>query len=297
MGMGEQGCVSMADRCQPIQRNLYTDEAKAFRPDFKRTYGDDYIRGLSFVGTDVPQHARNSQFVSSYDSLHPNAHLGRDLGRTGGSVVPRSRAQRDSMSNPGRGMAKSQSLADTIYMGTDHLTQRRSPTPKISTTPMTTSGGLVIAHCKSPRNPHFPIGFRRAPHLPRSDQERLANDAFITRQFARAVEYLTLGIAVDPGNDTLFAKRAAAKCHLGLFGDAEADAMRAVQLNPSSSKARFRLKTLRDYLGNLKNAPPGWDGGHMTVLAALTPEEFKQRRWKTSTPLPKPLPPLRYASA
>jgi len=196
-------------------------------------------------------------------------------------VVPRSRAQRDSMSNPGRGMAKSQSLADTIYMGTDHLTQRRSPTPKIS-------------HCKSPRNPHFPVGFRRAPHLPRSDQERLANDAFITRQFARAVEYLTLGIAVDPGNDTLFAKRASAKCHMGLFADAEADAVRAVQLNPSSSKARFRLKTLRDYLGNLRNAPPGW-GGHMTVLDALTPEEFKQRRWKTSTPLPKPLPPLRYA--
>ena len=31
------------------------------------------------------------------------------------------------------------------------------------------------------------------------------------RQFARAVEYLTLAIAVDPSNDTLFAKRAAAK--------------------------------------------------------------------------------------
>jgi len=284
----------MADRCQPIQRNLYTFEASGYRPDFKRSYGDDYIRGLSFVSTDLPQHARNTQFTDKYDSLHPNSHLERDLGRTGGAIVPRSRAQRDMHGIAARGMGKTQSLADTIYMGTDSLTQRRSPTPKISSTPMTTTGGLIIAHTKSPRNPHMPVGFRRAPSIPRSDQERLANDAFITRQFARAVEYLTLAIAVDPGNDTLFAKRAAAKCHMGIFQDAEADAERAVQLNAASSKARFRLKTLREYLGNLKNAPPGWDGGHMTVLDALTPEEFKQRRWKTSTPLPKPLPPLRY---
>lgn len=284
----------MADRCQPIQRNLYTTEASAFKPDFKRTYGDDYIRGLSFVGTDIPQHARHTQFVDQYDSLHPNSHLERDLGRTGGAVAPRSRPQRDQMQAASRGMGKTQSLADTIYMGTESLTQRRSPTPKIATTPMTTTGGLVIAHCKSPRNPHMPVGFRRAPQLPRSDQERLANDAFITRQFARSVEYLTLAIAVDPSNDTLFAKRAAAKCHMGLFKDAKPDAERAVQLNPSSSKARFRLKTLQDYLQKLRDAPAGWDGGHVTVLDSLTPEEFKQRRWKTSTPLPKPLPPLKY---
>jgi hypothetical protein len=284
----------MADRCQAIQRNLYTTEASQFRPDFKRNYGDDYIRGLSFVGTDVPQHARNTQYTHFYDSLHPNSHVEKDLGRTGGSIVPRNRQQRDMNMIPSRGMGKTQSLADTIYMGTDSLTQRRSPSPKISTTPMTTCGGLIISHCKSPRNPHMPVGFRRAPQIPRSDQERLANDAFITRQFGRSVEYLTLAIAVDPGNDTLFAKRAAAKCHMGLFQDAEADAVRAVQLNSASSKARFRLKTLREYLGNLKNAPPGWDGGHVTVLDALTPEEFKQRRWKTSTPLPKPLPPLRF---
>lgn len=284
----------MADRCQPIQRNLYTSDASQFRPYFKKNYGDDYVRGLSFVSTDVPSHARNSQFAGFYDSLHPNSHMERDLGRTGGSIVPRSRAQRTSAGVASRGMGKTQSLADTIYMGTDSLTQRRSPTPKISSTPMTTSGGLIIAHTKSPRNPHMPVGFRRAPQIPRSDQERLANDAFITRQFSRAVEYLTLAIAVDPGNDTLFAKRAAAKCHMGLFQEAESDAVRAVQLNSASSKARYRLKTLREYLGNLKNAPPGWDGGHVTILDALTPEEFKQRRWKTSTPLPKPLPPLRF---
>lgn len=284
----------MADRAQPLQRNLYTSEAHQFRPDFSRNYGDDYIRNLSFVSTDVPQHARkeHGSFTKYYDSLHPNSHMEKDLGRTGGAVVPRSRQQREMMATPARGMGGTQSLADTIYFGTDSLTQRRSPTPKISTTPMTTMGGLVIRATQSPRNPHMPVGFRRAPQAPRSDQERLANDAFITRQFARAVEYLTLAIAVDPGNDTLFSKRAAAKCHMGLFKDAEPDAVRAVQLNSASSKARYRLKALREYLANLKNAPPGWDGGHMTVLDALTPEEFKQRRWKTSTPLPKPLPPL-----
>lgn len=96
----------MADRCQPIQRNLYTTDASQFRPDFKRNYGDDYIRGLSFVGTDVPQHARSSQFAGFYDSLHPNSHMEKDLGRTGGAIVPRSRAQRDVMTVPSRGMGK-----------------------------------------------------------------------------------------------------------------------------------------------------------------------------------------------
>jgi hypothetical protein len=121
----------MADRCQAIQRNLYTTEASQFRPDFKRNYGDDYIRGLSFVGTDVPQHARNTQYTHFYDSLHPNSHVEKDLGRTGGSIVPRNRQQRDMNMIPSRGMGKTQSLADTIYMGTDSLTQRRSPSPKV----------------------------------------------------------------------------------------------------------------------------------------------------------------------
>jgi hypothetical protein len=58
----------MADRCQPIQRNLYTAEASQFRPDFKRTYGDDYIRGLSFVSTDMPQHARVSPLAPFWHS-------------------------------------------------------------------------------------------------------------------------------------------------------------------------------------------------------------------------------------
>jgi hypothetical protein len=116
----------MADRCQPIQRNLYTAEASQFRPDFKRTYGDDYIRGLSFVSTDMPQHARVSLFrdpgvpmapkpaicqglgdVGKYDSLHPNAHMSKDLGRTGGAIVPRGRAQRESMASAARGMVSS----------------------------------------------------------------------------------------------------------------------------------------------------------------------------------------------
>jgi len=91
-------------------------------------------------------------------------------------------------------------------------------------------------------------------------------------------------------NSSLYSKRAAAKAHIGQFSDAEVDAVKAVNLNPASSKARFRLKAIQDYTAKLKDAPPGWDGGHMTVLEALTPEEFRQRRWKASTPLVRPLP-------
>jgi len=252
------------------------------------------MRRLAFVPTDLPaQSQKTSKFVDTYDSLHPNSHLERDLGRTGGAVCPRSRAQRiasfDAPGVPGMG-GKTLSLANTLYLGPESLTTRRSPVPQISSTPMGTSGGLLLTARTSPRNVHMPVGFRRAPAVPRSDQERLANDCFITKQFHRAVEYLTLAIAVDGNNPSLYAKRAAAKAHLGLFAEAEPDAIQAVQLNPASSKARFRLKTLQDYTGKLKDAPPGWDGGHMTVLDALTPEEFRQRRWKASTPLVKPLP-------
>lgn len=261
--------------------------------DGRKTYGQDYMRRIAFVPTDFPSQAHNcNKFTDTYDSLHPNSHLERDLGRTGGAVCPRSRAQRIASfdhSQPGMG-AKTLSLASTIYLGPESMTTRRSPVPQISTTPMGTTGGLLLTQRTSPRTPHYPVGFRRAPAIPRSDQERLANDCFITKQFRRAIEYLTLAIAVDSNNSSLYSKRAAAKAHIGLFSDAEVDALKAVSLNPASSKARFRLKSVQDYTAKLKDAPPGWDGGHMTVLEALTPEEFRQRRWKASTPLVRPLP-------
>jgi len=50
----------MADRAQAGQRNLYTAEASQYRTDFKKTYGDDYIRNLSFNSIDVPSHSRVS---------------------------------------------------------------------------------------------------------------------------------------------------------------------------------------------------------------------------------------------
>jgi len=286
----------MADRAQGVQRNIYHRPAQDYRVDNKKAYGSEYMRRLAFIPTDLPAQAhKGNKFADTYDSLHPNSHLERDLGRTGGAVCPRSRAQRIASFDynlPGMG-GKTLSLASTIYLGPESLTTRRSPVPQISTTPMGTAGGLLLTQRTSPRTSHMPVGFRRAPAVPRSDQERLANDCFITKQFTRAVEYLTLAIAVDPNNPSLYAKRAAAKAHLGLFSQAEGDASKSVDLNPASSKARFRLKTLQDYLATLKDAPAGWDGGHMTVLEALTPEEFRQRRWKASTPLIKPLPSIR----
>jgi len=283
----------MADRCQAVQRNIYHNPAENYKVDGKKTYGMDYMRRLAFIPSDLPTQARkSSKFSDTYDSLHPNSHLERDLGRTGGAVCPRSRAQRINSHDynvPGLG-SKTLSMAGTIYLGPESLTTRRTPPPTLH--PMGTSGGLLLTQRTSPRNVHMPIGFRRAPAVPRSDQERLANDCFLTKQYQRCVQYLTLAIAVDGHNPSLYAKRAAAKAHLGLFSEARGDAERAVDLDPASSKARFRLKTLNEYIASLKSAPAGWDGGHMTVLDALTPEEFRQRRWKASTPLIKPLPSL-----
>ena len=127
-------------------------------------------------------------------------------------------------------------------------------------------GGLLLTQRTSPRNVHMPVGFRRAPAVPRSDQERLANDCFLTKQYQRCVQYLTLAIAVDGHNPSLYAKRAAAKAHLGLFSEARGDAERAVDLDPASSKARFRLKTLNEYIASLKSAPAGWDGEQALFL-------------------------------
>eukprot|EP00658_Telonema_sp_P-2_P052543 TRINITY_DN4076_c0_g2_i10.p1 TRINITY_DN4076_c0_g2~~TRINITY_DN4076_c0_g2_i10.p1 ORF type:complete len:270 (+),score=64.60 TRINITY_DN4076_c0_g2_i10:40-849(+) len=264
----------MADRAQGIQRNLYHQAASEYRVDGRKTYGNEYMRRLAFVPSDLPPQAqKNNKFSDRYDSLHPTAHLGRDLGRTGGAVCPRSKAQRISsydFSRPGTG-GKTLTLASTIYLGPESLTTRRSPVPQIPTTLMSTNGGLVLTQRTSPRNVHMPVGFRRAPAVPRSDQERLANDCFITKQYKRAADYLSLAIAVDPNNASLYAKRAAAKAHLGLFAEAHDDTRSAVTLNPSSSKARFRLKAVEDYVAKLKDAPPGWDGGHMTCLLYTSP--------------------------
>ena len=102
----------MADRCQAVQRNIYHNPAENYKVDGKKTYGMDYMRRLAFIPSDLPTQARkvplpllalpaeplcdvqSSKFSDTYDSLHPNSHLERDLGRTGGAVCPRSRAQR-----------------------------------------------------------------------------------------------------------------------------------------------------------------------------------------------------------
>jgi len=281
----------MADRCQAVQRNIYHNPAGNYKPDGKMSYGQDYMRRLAFIPSDLPTQARkSSKFSDTYDSLHPNSHLQRDLGRTGGAVCPRSRTQRVASHDLDVGPAfggRTLSMASTLYLGPESLTTRRTPPSNIH--PMSTSNGLLLTGRTSPRNVHMPVGYRRAPNKPNSDQERLANDSFLTKQYQRCVQYLTLAIAVDGHNPSLYAKRAAAKANLGLFAESVPDAEKAVHLDPSSAKARFRLKTLNEYIGSLKTAPAGWDGGHMTVLDALTPEEFRQRRWKASTPLIKPL--------
>ena len=42
--------------------------------------------------------------MKKYDSLHPTNHMAKDLGRTGGAIVPRARAQREYLAQGSRGM-------------------------------------------------------------------------------------------------------------------------------------------------------------------------------------------------
>merc|ERR1711865_467050 len=268
--MGNNQTSDMADRCQAVQRNIYHNPAGNYKPDGKMSYGQDYMRRLAFIPSDLPTQARkSSKFSDTYDSLHPNSHLQRDLGRTGGAVCPRSRTQRVASHDLDVGPAfggRTLSMASTLYLGPESLTTRRTPPSNIH--PMSTSNGLLLTGRTSPRNVHMPVGYRRAPNKPNSDQERLANDSFLTKQYQRCVQYLTLAIAVDGVNDlpqrpllplsrstryafllicfcfcfqhnpSLYAKRAAAKANLGLFAESVPDAEKAVHLDPSSAKVQ-----------------------------------------------------------
>nr|BBA20389.1 suppressor of G2 allele of SKP1 [Nicotiana gossei] len=73
-----------------------------------------------------------------------------------------------------------------------------------------------------------------------SDLEIRAKEAFIDDHFELAVDLYTQAIAMTPKNAELFADRAQANIKLNYFTEAVVDANKAIELDPSMSKAYLR---------------------------------------------------------
>ncbi|XP_061344059.1 protein SGT1 homolog A-like [Gastrolobium bilobum] len=73
--------------------------------------------------------------------------------------------------------------------------------------------------------------------------ENKAKEAFFDDDFAVAVDLYSQAIHLDPNNADLFADRAQAHIKLNAFTEAVSDANKAIQLNPSLSKAYLRKGT------------------------------------------------------
>ncbi|KAI6696573.1 hypothetical protein NL676_016692 [Syzygium grande] len=74
-----------------------------------------------------------------------------------------------------------------------------------------------------------------------SDLSRHAVGAYLEEDYEIAVELFTRAISLSPKDAQLFTNRAQAHLMLGNFTEAVADASRAIELDPSMSKAYFRL--------------------------------------------------------
>lgn len=81
-----------------------------------------------------------------------------------------------------------------------------------------------------------------------SDLEKKAKEAFVDDNFNLAVDLYTQALYMDANNADLLADRAQANVKLGNFTEAVADANRAIELDPSLSKAYFRKGSFRGAL-------------------------------------------------
>ncbi|ESW30529.1 hypothetical protein PHAVU_002G160300 [Phaseolus vulgaris] len=73
--------------------------------------------------------------------------------------------------------------------------------------------------------------------------EKKAKEAFFDDDFSLAVDFYSEAVQLDPNDAHLFADRAQAYIKLNAFTEAVSDANKAIQLNPSLSKAYLRKGT------------------------------------------------------
>ncbi|XXG65292.1 hypothetical protein AAC387_Pa05g3033 [Persea americana] len=102
------------------------------------------------------------------------------------------------------------------------------------------------------------------------DLEKSAKEAFVDDNFDLAIDLYTQAIEMEPKNAALFADRSQAKIKLCNYTDAAADANRAIELDPSLSKAYFRKGTACMKLGAYRTAKAAFEAG-----AALVPGDSR----------------------
>ncbi|KAJ7442458.1 hypothetical protein FB451DRAFT_1105721 [Mycena latifolia] len=109
------------------------------------------------------------------------------------------------------------------------------------------------------------------------------NALFSDKDFAEADEKYTEAIqaseAIDPkGLAVLYANRAACRLSLKRYLDADEDARKATQLDPTYAKAFARLATAQDALGNYSDSKENWQRALDALpTSELTPAEQFQR--------------------
>lgn len=107
------------------------------------------------------------------------------------------------------------------------------------------------------------------------DLEKQANAAFVEEEFDSAVELYTKAISANPSNAaSLFTNRAQAHIKLHNFTDAVADCNRAIELNPSVSKAFYRKGIACYELEEYETAKAAFTAG-----ANLEPSYTDYQRW------------------
>ncbi|XP_058778313.1 protein SGT1 homolog A-like [Vicia villosa] len=100
--------------------------------------------------------------------------------------------------------------------------------------------------------------------------ENKAKEAFFDDDFSLAVDLYSQAIELDPANANLFADRAQAHIKLNAFTEAVSDANKAIQLNPTLSKAYIRKGTACINLEEYHTAKVALEKG-----ASIAPEESR----------------------
>ena len=89
----------------------------------------------------------------------------------------------------------------------------------------------------------------------------LGNGAVTRKEFEAAIDYYTQALAITPDNKIYLSNRAAAYSQSGKHPQAAADALKAVEIDPTYAKAWSRLGHARYALGDAKGSMEAYQTG------------------------------------
>ncbi|XAR55097.1 hypothetical protein NMG60_11030486 [Bertholletia excelsa] len=133
-----------------------------------------------------------------------------------------------------------------------------------------------------------------------TDLAEKAKAAFVDDDFQLAIDLYTQAINISPRNADLFADRAQANIKLGNYTEAVADASRAIELDPSMTKAYYRKGTACFKLEEYHTAKAALEKGALlaqndlrfTKLIAECDEHIAEEANKFSSSLTLNAPPV-----